>query len=102
MLSLVAVGGGPFAKLRIRDATGPLSLRIQDMMLVGAEEVRAMAEHAQQVSVEKVDALRLWLTEGPEPVVSAAAHPPLVQLLKRRAAPRRGASRTRSDRDRSE
>jgi len=72
---LVAVGGGPFAKLRIRDATGPLSLRIQDMMLVGAEEVRAMAEHAQQVSVEKVDALRLWLTEGPEPVVSAAAHP---------------------------
>ena len=85
VLSLVAVAGGVFAKLRCRDAPGPLNLRLEDTLLVGAEEVRALAEHAQQVSVETVDALRLWLTQGPVLAGSAAALL-LVQLLKRRAA----------------
>lgn len=98
VLSLVAVAGGVFAKLRFRDAPGPLNLRIEDTLLIGAEEVRALAEHAQQVSVETVDALRLWLTQGPVLAGSAAALL-LVQLLKRRAAHRRRASRTRSDQD---
>lgn len=90
VLSLVAVAGGVFARLRFRDAPGPLNLRIEDTLLIGAEEVRALAEHAQQVSVETVDALRLWLTQGPVLAGSAAAVL-LVQLLKRRAAQRRGA-----------
>ena len=98
VLSLVAVAGGVFAKLRFRDAPGPLNLRIEDTLLIGAEEVRALAEHAQQVSVETVDALRLWLTQGPVLAGSAAALL-LVQLLKRRAAHRRGASRARTDPD---
>jgi len=98
VLSLVAVAGGVFAKLRFRDAPGPPNLRIEDTLLIGAEEVRALAEHAQQVSVETVDALQLWLTQGPVLAGSAAALL-LVQLLKRRAAHRRGASRTRSDQD---
>jgi len=90
LLSLVAVAGGVFAKLRFRDAPGPLNLRIEDTLLIGAEEVRALAEHAQQVSVETVDALRLWLTQGPVLAGSAAALL-LVQLLKRRSARRHGA-----------
>lgn len=98
VLSLVAVAGGVFAKMRFRDAPGPLNLRIEDTLLIGAEEVRALAEHAQQVSVETVDALQFWLTQGPALAGSAAALL-LVQLLKRRAAHRRGASRTRSDQD---
>lgn len=92
VLSLVAVAGGVFAKLRFRDAPGPLNLRLEDTLLIGAEEVRALAEHAQQVSVETVDALRLWLTQGPVLAGSAAALL-LVQLLKRRAAQRRGKDR---------
>ena len=90
VLSLVAVAGGVFARLRFRDAPGPLNLRIEDTLLIGAEEVRALAEHAQQVSVETVDALRLWLTQGPVLAGSAAALL-LVQLLQRRASRRRGA-----------
>lgn len=89
VLSLVAVAGGVFARLRFRDAPGPLNLRLEDTLMIGAEEVRALAEHAQQVSVETVDALRLWLTQGPVLAGSAAALL-LVQLLKRRAAQRRG------------
>jgi hypothetical protein len=92
VLSLVAVAGGVFARLRFRDAPGPLNLRLEDTLLIGAEEVRALAEHAQQVSVETVDALRLWLTQGPVLAGSAAALL-LVQLLKRRAAQRRGEDR---------
>lgn len=97
VLSLVAVAGGVFAKLRFRDAPGPLNLRLEDTLLIGAEEVRALAEHAQQVSVETVDALRLWLTQGPVLAGSAAALL-LVQLLKRRAAQRRGEDRLPSER----
>lgn len=88
LLSLVAVAGGVFARLRFRDAPGPLNLRLEDTLLIGAEEVRALADHAQQVSVETVDALRLWLTQSPVLAGSAAALL-LVQLLKRRAAQRR-------------
>lgn len=88
MLSLAAVAGGVFARLRFRDAPGPLNLRLEDTLLIGAEEVRALADHAQQVSVETVDALRLWLTQSPVLAGSAAALL-LVQLLKRRAARRR-------------
>lgn len=98
VLSLVAVAGGVFARLHFRDAPGPLNLRMEDTLLIGAEEVRALAEHAQQVSVETVDALRLWLTQGPVLAGSAAALL-LVQLLKRRVANRRGASSTRSEHD---
>lgn len=98
VLSLVAVAGGVFAKLRFRDAPGPLNLRIEDTLLIGAEEVRALAEHAQQVSVETVDALQLWLNQGPVLAGSAAALL-LVQLLRRRAAHRHGASRALSDQD---
>lgn len=97
VLSLVAVAGGVFAKLRFRDAPGPLNLRLEDTLLIGAEEVRALAEHAQQVSVETVDALRLWLTQGPVLAGSAAALL-LVQLLKRRAAQRRGEDRLPAER----
>lgn len=92
VLSLVAVAGGVFARLRFRDAPGPLNLRLEDTLMIGAAEVRALAEHAQQVSVETVDALRLWLTQGPVLAGSAAALL-LVQLLKRRAAQRRGEDR---------
>ena len=97
VLSLVAVAGGVFARLRFRDAPGPLNLRLEDTLMIGAEEVRALAEHAQQVSVETVDALRLWLTQGPVLAGSAAALL-LVQLLKRRAAQRRGEDRLPPDR----
>jgi hypothetical protein len=57
-LVAVAVAGGVFAKLRFLNAPDPLDLRIEDTLLIGAEEVRALTEHAQQVSFETFDALQ--------------------------------------------
>lgn len=87
LLSLVAVAGGVFARLRLRDPSAPLSLRFEDTLQISAADVMALAEHAQQVSVETVDALGQWLTTSPV-LAGSAATLLLVQVLARRAARR--------------
>ena len=87
LLSLVAVAGGVFASLRLRDPSAPLSLRFEDTLQISAADVMALAEHAQQVSVETVDALAHWLTSSPV-LASSAAALLLVRLLTRRASRR--------------
>lgn len=87
VLSLVAVANGVFASLRLRDPTAPLSLRFEDTLNISGADVIALAEHAQQVSVETVDALAQWLTASPVLAGSAAALL-LAKLLTRRASRR--------------
>lgn len=87
VLSLVTVADGVFARLRFRDAFGPLNLRIEDTLQIGVDDVIALADHAQQVSVEAVDALGQWLSTSPVLAASAAALL-LAQVLARRAASR--------------
>lgn len=95
LLSLVAVAGGVFASLRLRDPSAPLSLRFEDTLQISAADVMALAEHAQQVSVETVDALAQWLTASPV-LASSAAALLLARLLTRRASRRhRAAGSTR-------
>jgi hypothetical protein len=72
--------GGEFAKLRFLNAPGPLDPRIEDTLLIGAEEVCALAEHAQQVSFETFDALQRWLAQG-QVLAGSAAALLLMQLL---------------------
>ncbi|MDO9315131.1 MAG: hypothetical protein Q7T97_11350 [Burkholderiaceae bacterium] len=84
LLSLVAVANGVFASLRLRNPSAPLSLRFEDTLRISAADVMALAEHAQQVSVETVDALAQWLTATPV-LASSAAAMLLVRLLKRRS-----------------
>ncbi|MDL2338466.1 MAG: hypothetical protein QFE16_11550 [Pseudomonadota bacterium] len=91
LLSLVAVAGGVFARLRLRNASAPLNLQFEDTLQISAADVMALADHAQQVSVETVDALAQWLTTGPV-LASSAAALLLVQVLAKRAA-RRNAAR---------
>jgi hypothetical protein len=90
LLSLVAVADGVFASLRLRDPAGPLSLRFEDMLQISAADVMALADHAQQVSVETVDALAQWLTANPV-LASSAAALLLARLMTRRASLRRQA-----------
>lgn len=84
VLSLVAIAGGIFAKIRFRGGWPDLRLRIEDLQDVQATHVVALVDHAQQVSVETVDQLAQWL--GASPLVSgSAAAALLVTLLVRRA-----------------
>ncbi|MFM9917639.1 MAG: hypothetical protein ACKVOX_17705 [Rhizobacter sp.] len=91
LLSLVAVADGVFASLRLRDPTAPLSLRFEDTLQISAADVMALADHAQQVSVETVDALAQWLTASPV-LASSAAALLLARLLTRRALRRQRAN----------
>jgi hypothetical protein len=83
VLSLVAVAGGVFAKLRFRAGWPELHLAPDDARDVSATAVTALAEYVQQVSVESVDGLAHWLSNSPVLAGSAAAAL-LATLLHRR------------------
>jgi hypothetical protein len=87
VLSLFGVAGGIFAGIRFRSGWQDLQIRPEDLNSVGAAQVMALADHAQQVSVEAVDGLAQWLASSPTLSGSAAAAV-LVALLVRRARAR--------------
>ena len=95
VLSLFAVAGGLFAKLRLRGGWENFSVRPEDVRNVRASDVIALVDYVQQVSVEAVDGLAQMLAASPLMAGSAAAAL-LVTLLVRRARARRG--RAASDR----
>jgi len=73
VLSLVAIAGGIFAKIRFRSGWQDLKVRLEDLQPVQAADVIALVDHAQQVSVETVDGLAQMLTASPALSSSAAA-----------------------------
>ena len=89
VLSLVAIAGGVFAKLRFRADWQNFQVRLDDVTDVRADDVVALVDHVQQVSVESVDALAQVLTASPVLAGSAAAAL-LVSLLVQRARRRSG------------
>ena len=95
VLSLFAVAGGLFAKIRLRGGWENFSVRPEDLQNVRASDVIALVDYVQQVSVEAVDGLAQMLAASPLMAGSAAAAL-LVTLLVRRARARRG--RAASDR----
>jgi hypothetical protein len=89
VLSLVAIAGGIFARIRFRSGWPEMQVRVEDLQNVQAGHVAALVDHAQQVSVETVDQLAQWL--GASPVLSgSAAAALLVTLLVQRARSRQG------------
>ena len=90
LLSLVAVAGGVFAGIRLRGGWPDFHVRLEDLPSVRASDVMALAEHAQQVSVEAVDGLAQVLAGSPVLAGSAAAAL-LVTLLVQRSRRRAGA-----------
>jgi len=95
ILSLFAVAGGAFAMARIRGGWPELKVRLEDIQNVRGEQVMALADHAQQVSVEAVDGLAQMLAASPLLSGSAAAAL-LVTLLVQRSRARGGEPGQRS------
>lgn len=89
VLSLVAIAGGIFAKIRFRSGWQDLKVQFEDLQQVRAADVIALVDHAQQVSVETVDGLAQMLTASPALSGSAAAAL-LVAALIQRASRRNG------------
>ncbi|MDE2452107.1 MAG: hypothetical protein KGL43_00815 [Burkholderiales bacterium] len=73
VLSLVAVAGGIFAKIRFRSGWQDMHVRLDDLLNVKPGDVVALADHAQQVSVETVDSLAQMLAASPMLAGTAAA-----------------------------
>jgi hypothetical protein len=88
VLSLMAIADGIFAKVRLRSGWQDLSVHPEDIQNVRAADVRALVDHAQQVSVEALDGLARMLAASPVLSGSAAAAL-LVTLLAQRRRMRR-------------
>ncbi|MDE2371949.1 MAG: hypothetical protein KGN16_23475 [Burkholderiales bacterium] len=88
LLSLAGIAGGVFAGFRLR--AGAALPAFDDALPFGPADVVALADHAQQVSIESVDALAQMLSGSPLLSTSAAAAL-LLAVLVRRAARRGGA-----------
>lgn len=73
VLSLVAIAGGIFAKVRLRAGWQDFHVRIEDTLPVRPGDIVALVEHVQQVSIEAVDGLAQLLSTSPTLASSAAA-----------------------------
>jgi hypothetical protein len=96
VLSLVAIAGGIFAKIRFRSGWQDLTVRLEDLQQVRAADVIALVDHAQQVSVETVDGLAQMLIASPAMSSSAAAALLVAALIQR--AGRRGSPAIKAQR----
>jgi hypothetical protein len=97
LLSLAAVAGGIFARIRLNSAWPELPLRLIAPDRVRGSDVAALADHAQQVSVDSVDGLAQVLMQSPV-LAGSTLTALLVSVLLQRAQARRGLARRASDR----
>jgi len=84
VLSLMAIAGGVFAKIRFRSGLQDLNVRLEDVHGVQAADVIALVNHAQQFSTDAVDGLASLVLASPGLSGSTAAMV-LVGLLMRRS-----------------
>ncbi len=84
VLSLMAIADGVFAKIRFRGGWQDLNVRLEDIHNVQSNDVIALVDHAQQVSMDAVDGLARLVLASPGLSGSAAAMV-LVGLLLQRA-----------------
>lgn len=83
VLSLVAVAGGVFAKIRFRSGWQDMHVRMEDLPGVQSTDIIALVDHAQQVSIEAVDGLARLVLGSPALSGSAAAMLLVALLLQR-------------------
>jgi hypothetical protein len=91
-LSLVVVANGIFAKIRFGSDWPNMHLQIEDVQKVQAQDIVALVERVQMVSVGSVDGLAKMLTASPVATSSAAAAL-LITVLMQRARTRRESDR---------
>lgn len=97
LLSLAAVAGGIFARIRLHSAWPELRVPGLDLGSLRGADVAALADHAQQVSVESVDSLAQVLAQSPV-LAGSALTALLITVLLQRAQARRGGARRAGDR----
>lgn len=85
LLSLVAVAGGVFARLRLNPEWPSPTMLLDDLAAVRGRDVIALVEHVQQVSVEAVDSLAQLLAASPVLASSAAAALLVAVLMQHRS-----------------
>jgi hypothetical protein len=83
VLSVFGVAHGIFANIRFKDGRPQLHVLPEDLFNICANEVIALANHVQQVSVETVDGLAQLLSGSPLMAGSAAAALLIATLLHR-------------------
>jgi hypothetical protein len=83
ILSLMAVANGVFAVMLFRSGTQLLHVRMEDTQNVHIDDVIALVEHVQQVSVESVESLAQSFTDCSVMAGSAAAALLVTMLLQR-------------------
>lgn len=84
VLSLVAIAGGVFARIRFRSGWQPIRIPVEDLQYVRVADVVALVDHTQQVCVEAVDGLAQVLM-GSKVLAGSAAAVMLVTALLQRA-----------------
>lgn len=84
VLSVFGIAHGIFANIRFKGGRPELHVLPEDLLNVGANDVVALVNHVQQVSVETVDGLAQMLSASPLMAGSAAAAL-LITMLKLRA-----------------
>jgi hypothetical protein len=89
VLSLVAVGGGVFAKLRFRGGWPELSIRMEDLQEVRPGDVLALVNHVQQMGTGFLTGLAQLLAHAPPGMAQSGAAVVLVALLLKKAQHRR-------------
>lgn len=88
VLSVVAVANGIFSGFLFRSGWRDFHAQLVDAHKIQTSDVVALVDHAQQVSVESVDALAQMLTSWPAMAGSAAASLLVAVLMKRSHARR--------------
>jgi hypothetical protein len=96
LLSLAAVAGGIFAKIRLRGNWQDMQVQIEDVQNVSPNDLIALVDHVQQVSVEAVTGVAQVIAASPWMAGSAVAAV-LVTVLLRHS--RVGRSESDDDRD---
>ncbi len=86
LLSLLAVAGGIFAKIRFRGGWPDVQVRAEDVGSIDSSAVTALASYAQQVSAHVLDGLVQAMTASPV-LAGTMTVMVLIQLLNRRQSP---------------
>lgn len=89
VLSLVAVAGGIFAKIRFRGGWPDVQVLPDDVKNIEPQDVVALTHYAQQVSLHVLDGLARVVTASPVVATSAAAALLVHILVQRSRAPNR-------------
>jgi hypothetical protein len=82
LLSLAAVAGGIFAKIRLRSNWQDMQVQIEDVQNVSPGDLVALVDHVQQVSVEAVTGVAQVIAASPWMAGSAVAAVLVTVLLR--------------------